>query len=127
MCGAREQFCFLTTPEHQRTFRGKYMVSAQASGTLVLDGDELLFRTGGWVLCLPFWRIGSVALGRLPWMARPVGRRYIEVEHTTDEGEAAVWLTPTYRCGLLPWLTDRVVTRWYVWLSEALRKHRERA
>jgi hypothetical protein len=126
VCAAREQFCFLTSPEYLRTFRGKYLFSFQARGRLVLAEDELLFYIRGRKLCVPFWRVRAIALRRFPWRIQLFGLRYIAVEFTNDEGERAVWLTPTYRLGLAPWLTNRIVIRWYGWLAEALRQYRER-
>ena len=124
---AMRQTCYLTTPQYLRTFRGRFLYSFQARGTIALADDEVVFRCAAGSLCLPFWRVCGAELCRFPWHIQPLGLRYIDLAYSTELGERSVWLTPTYYSTMPVWHTNDVVVDWFACLEDGLAEYRGRS
>ena len=118
------QTCYLTTPRYLRTFRGRFLYSFQAKGTIALADDAVVFRCPAGAWRLPFWRVCGVSLYRFPWHIQLFGLRYVDLAYSTESGERSVWLTPTYYSTMPVWHTNGVVVDWFRRLENGLAEHR---
>jgi hypothetical protein len=58
--------CFVSTPEHLRTFLGRFLYNFQAKGELLLDRETLGFDSGWSVVKIPLSSICVLAIGAYP-------------------------------------------------------------
>jgi serine/threonine protein kinase len=117
----KTSLCYVTTPEHLKTFRGRYFYIYQGNGQLRLDERSLSFVSGWQRVAIPLASIRSLTLGRYALTAKPVPLDYLEVTFLEGPGSRTLLFTPTHS-GLLPvWETNKAVAEWATAVQEAVQ------
>jgi serine/threonine protein kinase len=119
--------CSVTTPEHLRTFRGRFLYIYQGKGELRLDQDTLRFRSGWQGVTIPLASIRTLARGEYPASAKPVPLHYLAVTFIEHGVSRTLLFTPAERAITSPWAANGLVTEWLLALQEALRAHTGRS
>ena len=107
------QNCFLSTPEHLRTLRGRFLYIYTDSGTLELWADKLAFtgkKTGTTVIGLG--EIQRVHRANYPRVAKPIRLDYIQIDYDSLGQRRSLILTPYEAVTAAVWNTNKVVSAW---------------
>jgi serine/threonine protein kinase len=113
--------CYVTTPEHLKTFRGQFLYLYQGRGELRLGERSLSFMSGWQRVTIPLPSIRALTLGRYALTAKPVPLDYLEVTFWEGPDSRTLLFTPTLS-GLGPvWKTNKVVEEWAIAVQEALQ------
>jgi serine/threonine protein kinase len=132
--------CYVSTPEHLRTFLGRSLYNFQAKGELRLDRETLNFDSGWSVVKIPLSSVRALAVGHYPisgitfFKLLTMPGNYLAVTFTEQGVSRALLLTPTPPLNTVwAWvkyhLTDPkkkimehsvVLTEWSIALQEAI-------
>ena len=67
-----QELCYLSTPEHNRSFVGKFIYIYTDKGTLTLTKSALQFeKSSGLVMVIPLASIGNIEIGEYSRWAKP--------------------------------------------------------
>ena len=113
--------CYISTPEHLRSFRGRFIWIYKAKGELRLDSETLSFTSGWQTVVIPLSSIRRIAQGDYPYSAKPFPIHYIEITFVDRDVERTLLFTPVHRAIMLPDAANRVVADWLSALREAVR------
>ena len=113
--------CYLSTPEHLRTFRGRFLYIYKGKGELRLDGEALRFHSDWPTVRIPLAAIRKIARGDYPYSAKPLPIHFIEVTFAEQGVERTLLFTPVPREVTFPDEANRVVADWLSALQEAVR------
>ena len=121
--------CLVSTPEHLRTFRGRFLSKFQGKGELRLDKDSLSFDSGWTAVTIPLASITGMYLGLFPgfWPLSIVPRQYIAVTFTEHGAERTLLFTPTPRGMVSPEEINKPVMEWLSLLHGAVLSRAGRA
>ncbi|MBX3747082.1 MAG: serine/threonine protein kinase [Verrucomicrobiae bacterium] len=114
--------CFVSTPEHLRSFRGRFVNIYEAEGELRLQRESLAFRSGWQAVTIPLRSIWSLANGDYPASAKPVPLSYLAVTHEDGGATRTLLFTPAKSALMPPWETNALVQDWTLALQEAIRR-----
>ena len=114
--------CFISTPEHLRSFRGRFLNIYEARGELRLQRDSLAFRSGWQAVTIPLQSIRSLARGDYPASAKPVPLSYLAVTHEDGGSTRTLLFTPASSPVMPPWEINPLVREWTLALQEAIRR-----
>jgi len=117
---AKTSMCYITTPEHLRTFTGRFLKIYQGKGQLSLDRDTLRFTSGWQVVTIPLARIQTLAQGHYPTTAKPEPLDYIELTFHEHGALRTLLLTPAEKAAKPARDTNRVVKEWLCAIKAAL-------
>jgi hypothetical protein len=119
----KKSVCYLSTPEHVRSFVGKFIYIYTDKGELTLTDTALRFvGKSGLPADIPFDSITHVSRGHYAFWAKPFGLEYIAVRHRDGETEQTALLTPTRSWATPTWKTNEIVAEW----TSALQSARSR-
>ena len=115
----RAERCYLSTPEHGRSFYGRVIYLYLDRGTLEADARSLRFAGSRGVVDIPRGSVVELGMGAFWGGAKPPRLERLEVTYL-DGGNAGpsrtVLLVPT-RSALTPtWVTNGIVRDWLGWL-----------
>lgn len=113
--------CYLSTPEHLRTFRGRFLYIYQGKGELRLDDESLSFRSGWAAVEIPVSSIRKIAQGAYPYSAKPAPIHFIEVTFTEHGVERTLLFTPVLQEVMFPQEANKVVAEWLSALLETIQ------
>ena len=112
--------CYLSTPEHLRTFWGRFMYIYKGKGELRLDRQTLSFHS--WpAVTIPLASVRKLALGDYPLSAKPWPIHYMAVTFTEGGVSRTLLFTPVRSWLMSPWEANKVVSDWLSALQEAIR------
>ncbi len=106
-------YCYLSTPEHIRSFFGSFIYIYTDRGELCLTDTALQFvgKSGSPVEIL-LRSITDICVGNYSRWAKPIRLDYIAVRYQSGEKERTLLFTPT-RSWLTPvWETNKIVAEW---------------
>ena len=118
---AKVSLCYLSTPEHLRTFRGRFLFIYKGRGELRLDHEALSFRSDWPAVRIPLSSIRKIARGDYPYSAKPVPIHFIEVTFAEQSVERTLLFTPVLREVMYPQEANRLVGEWLSAMQEAVR------
>ena len=107
---------WVSTPEHLRTFRGRFLYIYQGKGELCLDRETLSFRSGWQSVTIPLSSIRSLAQGMYPASAKPLPLHYIAVIFTEHGVSRTLLFTPV-RTEVM---SNKVAMEWLSAMQEAI-------
>ena len=113
--------CYVSTPEHLRTFKGRFLKICQGKGELRLDSEALSFQSGWQMVTIPLSSIGALAQGNYPITAKPLPLNYMAVTFDQDGATRTLLFTPFKHEGVSVQKTNEVVDQWLSALREAVR------
>ncbi len=121
---ATEECCYLSTPEHLRSFLGRVLYIYTAKGNLCLTPESLSFiSTKGWFLRIPLNSIEAISSKYYPRLVKPIPLYYIEVRYRqADKASQTVLLTPTRSWVTPVWKTNQIVTGWASLLAATVHR-----
>ncbi len=115
--------CFLSTPDHLRTFKARFAQPFTDMGDLKLRGTELIFERNGRRTVIPLRGIKDVGIGHLDWWAKKGAKiAYLAITFAGQGVAQTLLLRPT---GTWPEPTsdgNRHVTEWAATLRDAVKK-----
>jgi hypothetical protein len=116
----QNQFCYVSTPEHQSTFYGKYIYIYTDKGQLSLTegGLEYLGEKANYSISRD--SIKKIEISQYSRVAKPFKLNFIKVVYVIDSVENTIFLTPT-GSGFTPiYKTNQLVNDWLSKLLEIM-------
>lgn len=120
----KQSACYLSTPEHVRSFVGRFIYIYTDKGTLSLTDDSLQFvGKNGVPATLPLSSILATSIGEYSRWAKPSGLDHIAVRYLDGKTERIILLTPMRSPWVPTWETNKIVAEWADALEAARTKH----
>lgn len=116
----QNQFCYVSTLEHQNTFYGKYIYLYTDKGLLSLtnDGLEYLGKKNNYSITRS--SIKNIEISHYSRVAKPFKLNCIKISYIVDLVEDTIYLTPT-GSGFTPiYKTNQLVKNWFSKLMEIM-------
>ncbi|MGI2001637.1 hypothetical protein [Shewanella frigidimarina] len=116
----QNQFCYVSTLEHQSTFYGKYIYLYTDKGQLSLtnDGLEYLGKKNNYSITRS--SIKNIEISHYSLVAKPFKLNCIKISYIADLVENTIYLTPT-GSGFTPiYKTNQLVKNWFSKLMEIM-------
>jgi hypothetical protein len=114
--------CYFSTPEHLRSFVGRFIWIYTAKGSLNLNPETLVCEVSNLACEIPLRSIRGVEVGHYSRWAKPIKLKYIALTYTSQWQEKTVLLTPTHSWATPVWKTSALVESWAEWLREAVER-----
>ncbi len=121
--GQLRSFCYLSTPEHLRSFVGQFVYLYTNTGELCLTENTLQFvSNNGLTLEIDLDLIENLSVGSYSRLMKPLRLDYIAIRYLHRDVERTTLLTPT-RSWLTPvWETNKIVAEWMACLQETVSR-----
>jgi len=107
-----QKCCYLSTPEHVRSFIGRFFYTATAMGELRLTSESLVFTGKKISFEIPLSAITEISTGHYARTAKPYRLDYITVKYDKNGKSETVLLTPTIYWGSTAIETNEIVASW---------------
>ena len=118
--------CYLSTPEHVRSFVGRFIYIYTDKGEVSLTGTGIEFvGKSGLPVVIPLDSIVGISIGHYSRWAKPIRLDYIAVRHRHGDAERTTLLTPTRSWATPTWETNKLVTEWVSALQAVSPAHAE--
>jgi hypothetical protein len=118
------QNCYLSTPEHLRSFIGQFVYIYTDKGRIELTGTRLRFHGRKLKeLESPIESIADISVGPYSRWSKPVRLDYVAVTFRDGDGPKTLYLTPTNFWWTPVWHTNSIVADWAELVSEAWRRN----
>ncbi len=114
--------CYFSTPEHVRTFVGRFIWIYRAKGSLTLNTEALVCEVSNLACDIPLRSIQRIEVGHYSRWAKPIKLKYIALTYTSHRQEKTVLLTPTESWTTAVPKTSALVESWAAWLREAVER-----
>jgi len=124
---SKVSLCYITTPEHLRSFRGRFINIYKGKGELRLDSEALSFHSGWPTVTIPLSSIRKLAQGDYPYSAKPVPLHYIAVTFAERGEERTLLFTPVIHEVMLPDAANKLGTEWLAAIQDAFLANTGRA
>jgi tRNA A-37 threonylcarbamoyl transferase component Bud32 len=109
----RRMPCYISTPEHLRTFTGRYIYIHTGKGELQLDSENLTFVSNLNSIDIPLKNIKELTIGHFPRSAKPLRLNYIAVTFEQVGKQRTLLFMPTLKLSnwMLPWENNQFVAQ----------------
>ena len=117
------QFCYVSTPAHQRTLWGRFIWIYTGSGYIEIDGPNLIYTyRNGSAVTIDLATITDVSIGSFSRISKPIRLDYIAVQFASDSNHDAskLYFTPTNGAATPVWQTNRIVASWAGKIRDAI-------
>ena len=102
--------CYISTPEHLRTFTGQVLYIYTSKGELRLDAENLTFASNWQSTVIPLQDIRELGIGQYSRLAKPLRLDYLAVTFEQSGQRQTLCFTPCIRGGIsLPWEVNPLV------------------
>jgi hypothetical protein len=116
----QNQFCYVSTLEHQSTFYGKYIYLYTDKGQLSLTNDGLEYLGKKTNYSITRSSIKNIEISHYSRVAKPFKLNSIKISYKIDLIENDIYLTPT-KSGFTPICkTNQLVKNWFSKLMEIM-------
>jgi hypothetical protein len=116
----RRSACYLSTPEHVRSFLGCFIYIYTDKGELCMTTTTLRFvGKRGQPMEIPLDTITDISVGHYSRWAKPFRLDYIAVRHRIGGTERTTLFTPTRSWSTSVWATNKIVADWLDTLQAA--------
>ena len=113
--------CMLSSPEHLRTFTGRFLFLELAKGELRLDAERLTFVSNWQSEVIPLADIRELAIGHYSRLNKPVRLDYLAVTFDQGGGRRTLLFTPSaHAVWVLPWQSNAQVAECFQAVREAV-------
>jgi hypothetical protein len=116
--------CYLSTPDHVRSFVGRFIWIYTAKGCLNLTFETLVCEVSNLGCEIAVRSIRAVEVGHYSRWAKPIKLKYIALTYMSHCQEKTVLLTPTHSWATPVWKTNALVENWAEWLRDAVERAR---
>jgi hypothetical protein len=118
--------CYLSTPEHVRSFVGTFIWIYTDKGELSLAEDYLRFTTQHQTSVeIALSAITDISIGHYSRIAKPIRLDYMAVTYQKNGVERTLLFTPTRSWVTPVWETNKIVNEWVEALHQARMIHSE--
>ena len=117
-----QECCYLSTPKHIRSFKGRFIYIYTAKGNLRLTSKSLIFTSTKTSFDIHLESITGISKGHYSRFAKPIRLDYIAVTHSCAGREETILLTPAQSWTPLVWKTNKLVASWVESLNDAIDK-----
>jgi serine/threonine protein kinase len=114
--------CYYATPEHLRSFVGRFLYIYSGKGKLCLDEEKLTFTSEWFSTVIPLKAIQNLRIGSYSRFAKPTGLDYLVVEYKSNDGIQRILLTPALSPFTPTWTTNERVAEWLIAIRQAVAK-----
>ncbi|ARD46405.1 hypothetical protein [Colwellia sp. PAMC 21821] len=114
----QNQFCYVSTPEHQGTFFGKYIYIYADKGQLSLTSDGLEYVGEKSNYRITRSSIRNIELSQYSRVAKPFKLNFIKITYVVNSIENTIFLTPTSSSFTPIYKTNLLVGNWLSKLME---------
>jgi serine/threonine protein kinase len=122
LASLRSCICYVSSPEHLRSFYGSCIYIYEGKGTLHLNAEELAFSGPKSSIHIPLCSIRDLHIGHYSRLAKPLRLDYISVTYEEAGNSRTRLFTPSWS-GLTPTpITNRLVADWFNAIQAAVRK-----
>ena len=115
-----QESCYLSTPEHTRSFVGRFIYIYTGKGSLLLTTESLKYFSKKKTIDIPLGAIIDLRKGRYPRTAKPIHLDYIEVVFHIEGGQDTILLTPAKSWMAPVWKSNELVASWMETLEQTL-------
>ena len=119
----KTSLCYISTPDHLRTFRGRFFNMYQGKGELSLSREMLSFKRGWQAVTVPLSAIKTLAQGTFPTTAKPLPLHYIAVTFEEHGVSRTLLFLPVTTAAMSPSEANKIGAQWLSDLIEAIRVH----
>ncbi len=119
-----QENCYLTTPEHQSSFWGRYVYVYTAMGSLQLTTEFLTFKSKKTSFKIDLKSINDISIGHYSRLAKPFRLDYISITYKPDSKKKTKFLTPAGSWAASTWSTNKVVADWKSTLEKTVQSAR---
>jgi hypothetical protein len=112
--------CYFSSPEHLRSFVGRFIWIYTAKGSLNLNPNTVVCEVSNLACEIPLRSIRGIEVGHYSRWAKPIKLKYIAMTYTSQGQEKTVLLTPTHSWATPVWKTSALMECWAEWLWEAV-------
>ena len=119
--------CYLSTPEHTRSFMGMFLYIYTAKGSLSLTSESLIFTSKKISFEIPLHSIVEISSDHYSRIAKPIRLDYIAIKYRHQEEKETILftqtilLTPTQSWATPVWKTNKTVASWVSSLNDAIQ------
>jgi hypothetical protein len=117
-----QEYCYLSTPQHVRSFTGMLINIYKDRGSLRLTSESLIFTGKKRSFEIPLHTITKIGTGHYSRLAKPIRLDYISVTYSQGGIEDTVLLTPTVSWAMPVWKTNEIVADWKAFLETQVRR-----
>lgn len=117
----KTSMCYVSSPEHLRSFRGRFVHIYKGKGELQLDNESLRFHSDWPMIVISLSSIRKIAQGDYPFSAKPLPIHYIEVTFEEHGLQRTLLFTPVLREVIFPQEANRYVAEWLSALQETIQ------
>jgi len=117
-----QECCYLSTPEHIRSFIGRVIYIYTAKGELQLTAESLTFTSKKTLVEIPVNSITAIDSGSYSRFAKPIRLDYIAVTYNHTDKMETILLTPTQSWATPVWKSNKLVASWITTLNKIVRK-----
>ena len=114
-----QECCYLSTPEHVRSFVGRWIWIYTGKGSLCLRSESLVFTGAKTSLEIPVASINDIGSGHYSRIAKPARLDYMSVTYSREGVDETVLFTPTHSWATPVWKTNALVKDWMASLKQA--------
>ena len=120
--------CYLSTPEHVRSFVGTFFYIYTDKGELTLWKDYLRFTGKNQIpIEIAIKAITDISIGHYSRIAKPMRLDYMAVTYHQNGTERTLLFTPTRSWVTPVWETNKIVNEWVEVLQQSAENDREKA
>jgi serine/threonine protein kinase len=113
--------CYVSTPEHVRSFVGRFLYIYQGKGELRLNATSLQFTRKWQSVTIPLGAITGLGLGHYAPEAKPAKLYFVQVSFTEHGRNRTLLFTPCESALAPAWDTNRIVQDWHDAIQAAVR------
>jgi hypothetical protein len=118
--------CYLSTPEHVRSFWGTFIYIYTDKGELTLSDDYLRFTGKNQPpIEIALKSITDISIGHYSRIAKPMRLDYVAVAYQKNGTERTLLFTPTRSWSTPVWETNEIVNEWAEDLQQARTTYTE--
>ncbi len=122
----RSSQSYISSPQHLRTFVGRWLYIYEGKGTLRLTASHLEFLEPGLpVLRIPLRSIQDLQIGQYSRLAKPGGLNYITIGYEEAGQIHTRYFTPATSPLAPYWATNQFVTDWFDAIRTSMANARE--
>lgn len=107
-----QNLCYSSTPEHIKSFIGRFIYIYTAKGSIFLTKEDLQYKNKKKNIVIPIKDITHIEIGHYSRIAKPIQLNYLSVTYKGDSAKNTILFTPTISWTTPIWKTNKIVQTW---------------
>ena len=116
------KLCFVSTPEREASFWGRYIQPFQFRASLRLTRDLLLIENCAFRICVERSSMRGVHLKQLSRLAKPIKMYYISMSYSAHGSPKTIVLCPVSTKKWGPSESNKTVLAWFDALTDLMKQ-----